>query len=243
MAGYDGMEVEGYDPDALYSDYLDGKFGTFANKRRGGGSKAVSNAEAYKRMGEFNDRMRAAGDLDELYAVADEASAWFKPLRLSGDKRSREQARDTILSMMRSVASRRHGELSVGGRPGIVTYAKPRSELLEHERSGVDWLARSGYDLETIPEMGDAPANLDIRMDGDEWEMKNVTNAESSVSNQLKRARIKWYKLGSEEPMRCVVTCVGCSDSFDDVLSGVRKRARSGERIIVISQTGQITEI
>lgn len=243
VQGYPGMEVEGYDPDALYSDYLDGKLGTFANKRRGGGSATVSRSEAYRRMGEFNERMRAAENLDELYAVGDEADDWFKSLRFTGDKRSREQTRDSILAQMRSVASRRHGELSVGGKPGIVTYTKPRSELLAHEQAGIDWLARRGYDVETIPEIGDAPANLDIRMDGEEWEMKNVTNAESSVSNQLKRARIKWYKLGSDESMKCIVTCEGCSDGFEDVVAGVKKRVRDGERIIVISQTGQIAEI
>ena len=243
LQGYDGMEVEGYDPDALYSDYLDGKFGTFANKKRGGGSRTVSHAEAYKRMGEFNDRMRAANDLEELYAVGDEASAWFKSLRFSGDKRSREQARDTVLAGLRSAASRRHGELSVGGKPGVVTYTKPRSELLEHERAGVDYLARHGFDVETIPEVGDAPSNRDVTIRGEEWEMKNVTNAESSVSNQIKRARIKWYKRGDDTPMRCVFTCEGCTDSFDDVQDGIKKRMRDGDRAIVFSQDGDIAEL
>ena len=232
VQGYDGMEVEGYDPDALYSDYLDGKFGTFANKKRGGGSRTVSHAEAYKRMGEFNDRMRPAKNLDELYAVGDEASAWFKSLRFSGDKRSREQARDTVLSRLRAVASRRHGELSVGGKPGIVTYAKPRSELLEHERAGVDWLASRGFDVETIPEVGDAPANLDIVMDGEEWEMKNVTNAGRSVTNQLSRVREKFWKLGRPGEGRGVITTMGCSDPFEDVVAAVE--SKDGYRAIVV---------
>lgn len=239
----DAEVVEGYDPEALYSDYLDGKLGTFANKKRGGGSRTVSRSEAYRRMGEFNDRMRAAKSLEELYAIGDEASAWFKSLRFSGDKRSREQARDTVLAGLRSVASRRQGELVVGGKPGIVTYTKPRSELLEHERAGVDYLARHGFDVETIPEVGDAPSNRDVTILGEEWEMKNVTNAESSVSNQIKRARIKWYKRGDDTPMRCVFTCEGCTDSFDDVLDGIRKRMRDGERAIVFSQDGDIAKL
>lgn len=243
VQGYSGMEVEGYDPGALYSDYLDGKFGTFANKKRGGGSRTVSRSEAYKRMGEFNDRMRSAEDLEELYMIGDEASAWFKSLRFSGDKRSRERARDTVLSGLRRVASRRHGELAVGGKPGIVTYTKPRSELQDHERAGVDYLARHGFDVETIPEIGDAPSNRDISIRGEEWEMKNVTNSESSVSNQIKRARIKWYKRGDSSPMRCVFTCEGCTDSFDDVLAGIRRRMRGGERAIVFSQDGDIAEL
>lgn len=243
VQGYHGMEVEGYDPDALYSDYLDGKLGTFANKKRGGGSRTVSRAEAYERMGEFKDRMRAAEDLDELYAIGDEASAWFKSLRFNGDRRSREQARDGVLAGLRSAASRRHGELSIGGKPGIVTYTKPRSELTDLERAGIDWLAARGRDLETIPEIGDAPANLDVIMGGEEWEMKNVTNSESSVSNQIKRARIKWFKRGDGRPMRCIFTCEGCTDSFEDVQKGIMKRMREGESIIALSQNGEMVEL
>ena len=235
VQGYDGMDVEGYDPDALYSDYLDGKFGTFANKKRGGGTGTVSRSEAYRRAGEFNDRMRAANDLEELYAIGDEASSWFKSLRFSGDKRSREQARDTVLSMLRSAASRRHGELSVGGKSGIVTYTKPRSELLAHEQAGIDWLASRGRDLETIPEIGDAPANLDILMDGEEWEMKNVTNAERSVTNQLSRIRAKFWKLGRPGEGRGIITTVGCSDSFEEVVTAVEEKD-DYRAVIVISE-------
>lgn len=242
IPGFPGMEVEGYDPDALYSDYLDGKLGTFANKRRGGGSTTVSRSEAYRRMGEFNERMRAAENLDELYAVGDEAEDWFKSLRFIGDKRSREQTRDSILAQMRSVASRRHGELSVGGKPGIVTYTKPRSELLAHERAGIDWLARRGYDVETIPEIGDAPANLDIRMDGEEWEMKNVTNAHGSVGNQLTRARKKFYKY-PDLPKRYIFTCEGCADSFEDVSSSIENRLRTGETAIIVGRNGELRRI
>ena len=243
VQGYPGMEVDGYDPDALYSDYLDGKFGTFANKKRGGGSGAVSHSEAYRSMGEFNDRMRAASDLDELYSVGDEAEAWFKSLRLTGDKRSRDRARDSILAQMRLAASRRHGELSVGGKPGIVTYVKPHSELLEHERAGIDWLARRGYGLETIPEMGDAPANLDIRMGGEEWEMKNVSNARGSVSNQMQRIRDKWRKLKRTDRPRGVITCEGCDASLDDVCDGVSLRIKDGERYLVVYKDGEIRDI
>lgn len=243
VQGYDGMEVEGYDPDALYSDYLDGEFGTFANKKRGGGSRTVSHAEAYKRMGEFNDRLRAAKNLEELYAVGDEASAWFKSLRFGGDKRSRERARDTVLSMLRSTASRRHGELSIGGKPGIVTYTKPRSELLDHERTGIDWLASRGFDIETIPEVGDAPANLDIVMDGEEWEMKNVSNARGSVSNQMNRIRGKWRKLQRKDAPRGVITCEGCEASLDEVCDGITLRIRDGERYLVVYSDGEMRRV
>lgn len=232
--------VEGYDPGALYSDYLDGKFGTFKCKKKQRTSSGETAKEPHREFDSVGDMARyleEAPDLESLYARGDEVQVclgeWFK------DKKRR----DKYLADIRRAASRRHGELTKGDGKGIVTYTKPRSELEPHEAVGIDQLSDFGKDVETIPEIGNATANLDIRMDDEEWEMKNVTNSESSVSNQLKRARIKWYKLGSDEPMRCIVTCEGCNDEFQNVVDGVRKRFREGERIIVISQDGQMVEI
>lgn len=236
IQGYKGMTVEGYDPDALYSDYLDGVFGTFANKRRGSsrGGK-VPDYEAYRIMGEWRRRLAEARTIDDLYEVGAKCEAWLKETSFRG-----KGTRDTVLASLRRAASRRHGELSVGGHPGIVTYTKPRSELLEHERAGIDWLAQKGYDIETIPEIGDAPANLDIRMDGEDWEMKNVTNERSSVSNQISRIRAKWRKLDRSDCPRGIITCEGCSSSFDSVCDGVKLRLKQGDVFIVISSEGEM---
>ena len=234
-----GCDIEGYDPDALYSDYLDGAFGTFANKKRVKARNGrIPDYEAYKIMGEWKDRLANAKTIDELYGFADECEKWLKGTSFSGNG-----THGTVLSILRGAASRRHGELSVGGHPGIVTYAKPRSELLDHERAGVDWLAKRGCDIETIPEIGDAAANLDIRMGGEDWEMKNVTNGRSSVSNQIARIREKWSKLKRMDFPRGIITCEGCTSSFDDVCDGVRLRLRQGDRFLVISSDGNMREI
>ncbi len=227
IQGYEGMTVEGYDPDALYSDYLDGAFGTFANRKRGGSRGGrIPDHEAYKIMGEWKDRLAKAKTIDELYDVGAECEKWLKETSFRG-----KGTHKTVLSILRGSASRRHGELCVGGLPGIVTYTKPHSELLDHERAGVDWLAKRGYDIETIPEIGDAAANLDIRMDGEDWEMKNVTNAGSSVGNQIGRIRKKYWKAGKAGEAMGVITTVGCEDDFDDVVQAVRERSGYKEMI------------
>lgn len=242
VPGFKGMKVAGYDPDALYSDYLDGKFGTFARKKRGGGSVTVSHEEAYRRMAEFKERLASARTLEELDSIADEAGEWFKSLRFSGDRSSREQARDTVLSILRSAASRRHGELTAVEGRGIVTYTKPRSELLEHEKVGIDWLSARGYDVETIPEDGSAAVNLDIRMDGAEWEMKNVTNAGSSVENQLARAKKKFWKLGRPGEANIVITSVKASDAIDKIAKSVREKGGYKKAIVISGDSIEIIE-
>ena len=78
-----------------------------------------------------------------------------------------------------------------GKKLGSVKYVKSRDSLEEHEKAGIDYLLLNGFDIETIDEDPHAPANLDISMNGELWEMKNLTNCASSVSNQVKRARIK----------------------------------------------------
>lgn len=224
--------VEGYNPSALYSDYLDGKFGTFRSKRRGTNRHkrelvADGTGRRFENVGEMSRYLGASPDLDSLYARCDEVE------QALGNFFRDKKRRDCYLADLRRAASRRHGELTSGGGRGIVTYTKPRSELEPQEASGIDWLASRGFDIETIPEVGDASVNLDIAMEGAEWEMKNVTNAESSVGNQMGRAREKFWKAGRPGEGRCVITTVGCSDSFDDVVNSVRNQRGYVEAIVV----------
>ena len=231
VAGFDGLEVEGYDPQALHSDYLDGKFGTF-NGGKGSRPQPAQSGRGgpreFESVGDMARYLRDAPDLEALYSRGDEVQAalgyWF----------SDRKTRGKYLAMVRQAASRRHGELSSTGGRGVVVYTKPRSELEPHEASGIDRLSELGNDIETIPEAGGAPANLDIVMNGDEWEMKNVTNARGSVSNQMRRIREKWAKLRRDDKPRGVITCYGCDASLDDVCDGVSLRAKVGERYLII---------
>ena len=128
--------------------------------------------------------------------------------------------------------------LITGKKLGSVKYVKRRDSLEEHERAGIDYLLLNGFDIETIEENPSAPANLDISMNGELWEMKNLTNCASSVSNQVKRARIKWYKLGLSSPSRCVFTNEGNMDEFSETCAALEKRRRPGEVFVVVSNSG-----
>ena len=127
-----------------------------------------------------------------------------------------------------------------GKKLGSAKYVKQRDSLEEHEKAGIDYLLLNGFDVETIDEDPDAPANLDISMNGELWEMKNLTNCASSVSNQVKRARIKWFKLGLSSPSRCVFTNEGNRDGFTETCAALEKRRRRGEVFLVVSDSGVI---
>ena len=79
---------------------------------------------------------------------------------------------------------------------------------------------------------GDDPFDFEVM--GVPWEMKNVSNSKSSVSNQIKRARVKWVKLGKSDEMRVVITAEGCPDSRADVIAAVDKRLRDGEEAVIV---------
>lgn len=127
-----------------------------------------------------------------------------------------------------------------GKKLGSVKYVKPRDSLEEHEKAGIDYLLLNGFDVETVDEDPHAPANLDISMNGELWEMKNLTNCASSVSNQVKRARIKWFKLGLSSPSRCVFTNEGNEDGFNETCAALEKRRRPGEVFLVVSSSGVV---
>ncbi|WP_296012696.1 hypothetical protein [uncultured Adlercreutzia sp.] len=126
------------------------------------------------------------------------------------------------------------------GKAPKVTYLKPEKALEDHERAGIRHLSESGFKIDALKEDPKAPANMDVRINGELWEMKNVTNSESSVSNQVKRARMKWLKLGKGGKMRAVFTQEGCASSHGSVCEAVEKRLRPGEEALVVSPDGRI---
>lgn len=150
---------------------------------------------------------------------------------------------DAVLeAIMRECDTRDPRWLWSGELPDVV-YGKARSKLADHELAGVDALRANGFALETIDEIDDAPANFDLVMNGRLYEMKNVTNAGSSVSNQIKRARVKWYKLGIEEPARIVFTMEDSTASALDVADGIRRRKRNREDILLVVSENQVIRI
>lgn len=178
----------------------------------------------------WNECQAAAGsdsDLrDEWGSMGKKERAQYK-----GGSDAERYKRFVNAKAMREVETRDWRWLYTGKTPEV-DYVKPRVELESHERVGVDWLKASGYAITTVPEDPKASVNLDLKMNGELWEMKNVTNAGSSVKNQMARAKKKWAKLGNPGEARIVLTMVGCSASSEDVIDAVS--AMGGFRQVLI---------
>lgn len=126
--------------------------------------------------------------------------------------------------------------------PGAVVYEKARAKLTDNEKSCVDHLVGNGVSVIVKAENPHAPANIDLEIDGQLWEMKNVTN-KSSVSNQIKRARVKWLKLSLAAPVCIVFSTEGATASFDEICDALKSRKREGEEFMVITAQGDITAL
>lgn len=178
----------------------------------------------------WHDCQAAAGSdsdfRDEWKSMGKKERAKYK-----GDSDAERYRRFVNAKAMREVETRDWRWLYTGKTPEV-DYVKPRVELEGHERVGVDWLKASGYAITTVPEDPKASVNLDLKMNGELWEMKNVTNAGSSVKNQMARAKKKWAKLGNPGEARIVLTMVGCSASSEDVIDAVS--AMGGFRQVLI---------
>lgn len=116
-------------------------------------------------------------------------------------------------------------------------YEKPRKKLTDDERAAVDQLEAIGVFPVVRKENPNAPANIDLSIDGVLWEIKNVTS-EGSVSSQYNRARKQWKKLGLVEPVNVVFSTQRANASFGDIVGFVKKRMHDGEAAIVLSPNG-----
>ena len=213
--------IEGYDLDGLYRRYVqdlrDGKLNLKGVSRYSSHVLGWSSGQ-FKSYGDFSRFVREASGIEDLQlrcAVIEQE--W--PKTGLGAK---------YLSQLRQTVMEKRSALM-----GDAYYEKPRAELEDHEKKGVDWLLGHGIRPTVKREDPTAKANLDFEIDGQPWEMKNVTNAGSSVSNQMSRAKKKWRKLGLDEPVRIVITTAGCSDSFEAVVEAVKSKAGYDEAIVV----------
>ncbi len=143
--------------------------------------------------------------------------------------------KDTNKRIMREVETRDWHWLYTGEAPKV-EYKKPRNLLEGHEKSGIDWLQQQGIRLTTNIEIPDAKANIDLTISGVLWELKNATNAESSISNQIGRSRKKWYKLELKTPMKIVISTDGYDGDIESIVTGTIKRLHDGEEAIIISK-------
>lgn len=232
VPGFAGeTEVEGYDLDGLYRQYVKdlgdgrlnvGSVGRYSSRAPRWGSARF---ESYKDFSEF---VRAAEDIEDLQLRCAVVEEEWRKAKLPDKYYS--QLRQTVMNKRSSLMN-------------DAFYEKPRAELEEHEKRGVDHLLRNGIVPTVKQEDPKAKANIDLEIDGELWEMKNVTNDRSSVSNQIARIRKKWMKLELPGSPRGVITCEGCEASLDDVCRGIELRMRAGERFIVVYEDGELRNL
>lgn len=228
VPGFEGDDVEGYDLDGLYRGYVDSlASGKLKLKTVSRSTSHVKNwgSRRFASYGDFVSFVEEADGIEDLQVRCAAAEREWPKTGLSD--RYRSQLRQAVMNKRSSLM-------------GDAFYEKPRAELEEHEKKGVDHLLRNGIVPTVKQEDPRAKANIDFEIDGELWEMKNVTNARSSVGNQLSRGRKKWFKLGLHEPARFVVTCEECDDSFEDVCKGIAERLQQGERCIALSKDGSL---
>lgn len=207
VEGYDGMRVEGYDPDGLYERYKACRDSIRADARPSPVRRDWDRLPASEKAKYYDHRdpkRKPSYDQYMRHRITEEM-----------DARDRRWLYDGTLPK--------------------TTYAKQRDALYPHEQAGIDGLQAAGFRVTTIMEDPKARANLDILIDDVPWEMENVSNARSSVSNQMNRARTKWLKLGRDDEMRVVITCDGCADNVGNVIVGVQSRLHPGEEAIVLT--------
>lgn len=188
--------------------------------------------------GRFNDCMAAIGGRQGIRAEwnslpEDEREAYIKK---HGGKAGKAFDAYVNKRVSQEIESRDPEWFATGKEPEP-KYTKPRSALEAHEKKGVDWLKGNGFALETVPEDPKAEANLDLKMNGRLWEMKNVTNAKSSVKNQIARARKKWLKMGSPGEAYIVLTMDGCEDPIEDVAETVASMG-SYRQVLIVGDSG-----
>lgn len=249
VPGRDGSDVlRKVDIDELFEQYK--AAGNRYNKR--------SVYKDYSTMPDFMqdplEYLRSAETEEELRERADEVLKAYK------DNFTSKQL-EKYLPSARSVAQNKLSELQIKksisatrareneslriNTPHIserirAVYEKPRELLADHEKNGVDHLLDNGFPVKVLLEDPKAPANIDFEIRGSLWEMKNVTNKKSSVSNQFKRARAKWKKLQLDDPVRVVFTTENAADNFDDIVRAIRERKHVDEMIIVFSENGDM---
>lgn len=188
--------------------------------------------------GRFNDCMAAIGGRQGIRA---EWNALPKDEREAYIKKHGGKVGDAFDAYVNKRVSQeiesRDPEWFATGKEPEPKYTKPRSALETHEKKGVDWLKGNGFALETVPEDPKAAANLDLKMNGRLWEMKNVTNAKSSVKNQIARARKKWLKMGNPGEAYIVLTMDGCEDPIEDVAETVASMG-SYRQVLIVGDSG-----
>ena len=200
-------KIDGYDPEGMYQRWES------CEKAIGGSKQAKVEWEALDEAKKAEYLERADGDKSKAF-------------------------RDFQLRRIRREVKTRDWHWLYTGEPPKVTYLKPKEALELHEQIAIVNLQKNGFRITVNAEDPAAPANIDLTSDrnGFLWELKDVTS-KSSVRTQISRARKKWYKLELKQPKRIVFSVGDSSAGYDELLEEATKRIRTGEEIILVSDS------
>ena len=113
--------------------------------------------------------------------------------------------------------------------------------LKPHEKKAWDSLANQhGIIAQVLPEIGDAPANIDAMISGQYWELKSPGNGKHAIDDMTKNAVRKWKKLDLHDDVRLIISASESDRDFDDLFDEALRRAKwyGVSELLVISRDG-----
>jgi hypothetical protein len=66
-----------------------------------------------------------------------------------------------------------------------------------------------------LPEIGDAPANIDAMISGQYWELKSPGNGKHAIDDMTKNAVRKWKKLDLHDDVRLIISASESDRDFE----------------------------
>lgn len=125
-----------------------------------------------------------------------------------------------------------------------VTYIKPEEQLTDNEKKGIACLSSNGFSVIVNREDPKALANIDLSINGEPWEMKNIGDGSHSLNDRMRDAAHKWRKMGLDErKMKIVITSEGRTKNIEETTEEIHRRLKLGQEALFIDQRGTIIRI
>lgn len=223
--------IEGYDLDGLYRKYVEllaaGKLNV-SNVSRYSSHVLAWSSDQFKSYTDFARFVKSATDIEDLQLRCAVVEQEWAGTGLS----------DKYYSQLRQIVLNKRSEMM-----GDAYYEKPRSELLEHEKKGIDWLIKNGIrpTVRFVDPRG--KANIDLEIDGNLWELKNVHDGKHAIEDRMRDAAKKWRKLGLQDPVRIVITSDGRTRSAESAIDDIKRHMKYADEVLFIDQFGNMTRM
>ena len=240
VPGFKDMTVEGYDTEVYYRQYVDDlQSGRLNLKTVNGSTSHVMHwgSVEFESVGDISRFLNAAEDVEDLQLRCALVEQEWPKTGLS-DKYRRQVAQ--AMSRKRASLAAERPEVD----PGPV-YEKPREALEDHERAGIDKLWANG--IRPVVKLEDpiAPANIDLEIDGDKWELKCPSGSNKrAIESNLRKAKRQFEKSGTK-PVNVVLSCIEYEIDRNELSREVKRQmeAHRIDAVKIIHSDGSIEEI